>query len=192
IGAESLPSSVRRRRGRLQEQQAFFRIGEVNARDPRSSHFGCKHLVGATLHDPFMILFRIQRARRQLETAAPLDSAVAGGAVASFGCEDSADIVGEIEGSRESGVMNLKLSLCAVALHGCDNRYLTVADGCKQARVFDLGYRGIGYVPLRTVGQVGLAAVFGLGEGSQLLARFRVVERARAGRDAYGYDAVVR
>src|SRR5207245_385913 len=113
---------MRHSRGRFQEQQTLIGIGEVNARRARSCNNGGKHLIRAAVHNPFLIVFRIQRSGGQLETSAPLDSTVAGDVVASLACKNAADIVGEVKGARDSGAADFKLSLRAAAIQGSGNR----------------------------------------------------------------------
>ena len=77
IRFEALAASVRQRIGGLQQQQALFRIRQIDARNTVALDLGREYLVGSAFLDPLVVVSGVQGAGGKLETALTFHAAVA-------------------------------------------------------------------------------------------------------------------
>ena len=102
--------------GRLQEQQALFRILGADAGTDGFRRFSTQDLVDATLDDPSIVLPGMASVQGELEAAASLDSPMTFGRVTPTLGEDSSDVPGKAEGSPAPSSLDPHGCLGAVAI----------------------------------------------------------------------------
>ena len=97
---------MRDRHGGLQQQQALFRVRQIDARDALALYFGGEHLVAAALGDPFVVVSRVERVGGEFESALSFDAAVACRAVAAALGEDAGDLAAKADRADSRGVFD--------------------------------------------------------------------------------------
>src|SRR5689334_10388170 len=107
--------------GRLEQQQALRRLLQIDARHAWARWRVDEHLIAAAFSDPLVILARVERVRGQLESAAPLHTSVARGAVAAAPCEYSRYVPAKAERPLHLRVLDPNGGCGGVSFYGRGN-----------------------------------------------------------------------
>ena len=90
-------------KGGLPDEQAFFRLRQIDSRFSGTAGLWAEHLIFATLHDPLIIFARNQSIEGELEPAPSFDTAMTVAVIASAFGQDLFHVGLKIDGLLRLG-----------------------------------------------------------------------------------------